>query len=313
MRIFLAGASGALGRRLVPLLVRAGHDVVGTTRTRQKMAEIEEAGAQPVLMDGLDASAVECAVIDAEPDVVVHQLTSLAHASDLRRFDRSFAATNELRTTTTDRLLSISRRVGVERFVAQGFAGWPLERSGGPVKTEDDPLDPEPPKAARQTLAAIRHVETAVPRAGDLVGIVLRYGSFYGPGTSLGPDGELTELVRRRRLPLVGGGGGVWSFCHIDDAAVATVAAVEQGDPGVYHVVDDDPAPVSEWLPYLATCLGARPPARVPAWLARPAIGAQGVSMMTRIRGASNEKARAELGWKPEWPSWRQGFRDGLG
>jgi nucleoside-diphosphate-sugar epimerase len=257
-------------------------------------------------MDGLDAAAVGDAVARIAPDVVVHQMTALADGADLKHFDDSFAVTNELRTTGTDHLLAAAEAVGVRRFVAQSFTGWPNARDGGPVKTEADPLDLDPPKNQSQTLAAIRHLEYTVLNA-PLTGIVLRYGSLYGPGAS----DDLVELVRQRRLPIAGDGTGVWSWIHVDDAASATVAAVERGRRGKYNVVDDEPAAVSDWLPYLAECVGAEPPRRVPVWLARLAVGEVGISMMTRIRGSSNAKAKRELGWEPRW-TWRHGFPEGL-
>jgi nucleoside-diphosphate-sugar epimerase len=251
--------------------------------------------------------------VAAHPEVVVHELTALAGMADFRRLDEGFALTNRLRSEGTDHLLAAARAAGSRRFVAQSFAGWPFARVGGPVKTEDEPLDPDPPAQLRRTLDAIRHLEAAVVGAEGIEGVVLRYGGFYGPGTSAGEGGFMLEDLRRRRFPLVGAGTGVWSFVHVDDAATATVAAVERGAPGIYQIVDDDPAPVSEWLPALAAAIGARPPRRVPAWVARLAGGAHGVVLMTEARGASNAKARRELGWRPAWPSWRQGFRDGLG
>jgi nucleoside-diphosphate-sugar epimerase len=241
------------------------------------------------------------------PDVIVHQLTAIG-ALNPRRFDRDFALTNRLRSEGTDHLLSAGRAVGVKRFVAQSYGAWPYARTGGPVKSEDDPLDPAPPRAMRESMAAIRHLEEAVIGADWTEGIVLRYGGFYGPGTSVSPGGEQFEMVRKRKVPLVGDGGGVWSFVHIADAAEATVAAIEHGGRGIYNVVDDDPAPVSEWLPALAQAIGAPKPWRVPRWVARLAAGEAGVVMMTEIRGASNAKAKRELGWQPRHPSWRQGF-----
>jgi 2-alkyl-3-oxoalkanoate reductase len=313
MRIFVAGATGALGCRLVPPLVQGGHQVTGLTRTAGKAAGLRAAGAEPVVADALDRDAVLQAVVAARPEVVVHELTALAQMTDFRKLDEGFALTNRLRTEGTDHLLAAARAAGARRFVAQSFAGWPFARVGGPVKTEDDPLDPDPPAQLRRTLDAIRHLEAAVLGAEGIEGVVLRYGGFYGPGTSAGEGGFMLEDLRRRRFPLMGAGTGVWSFVHIDDAATATVAAVERGAPGIYQIVDDDPAPVAEWLPALAAAIGARPPRRVPAWVARLAGGAHGVVLMTEVRGASNAKARRELGWRPAWPSWRQGFREGLG
>jgi 2-alkyl-3-oxoalkanoate reductase len=312
MRVFVAGATGALGRRLVPLLVAGGHQVTAMTRSPGKAAGLRAAGAEPVVADALDRDAVLAAVAEARPEVVVHQLTALAGALDFRRFDESFAATNRLRTEGTDHLVAAARAAGARRLVAQSFTGWPFARVGGPVKTEDDPLDPDPPAELRRTLDAIRRLESAVLGADGLEGLVLRYGGFYGPGTSVGAGGSMLEDLRRRRFPMVGAGTGVWSFVHIDDAAAATVAAVERGAPGIYQIVDDDPAPVSAWLPELAAAVGARPPRRLPAWVARLVAGEHAVVMMTEVRGASNAKARRELGWRPAWPSWRQGFRDGL-
>ncbi|HSK35923.1 MAG TPA: NAD(P)-dependent oxidoreductase [Actinomycetota bacterium] len=313
MRIFVAGATGALGRRLVPLLVGDGNQVTAMTRSPGKAAGLRAAGAEPVVADALDRDAVLLAVAAARPEVVVHQLTDLATTTNLRRFDAGFAATNRLRTEGTDHLLAAARAAGTRRFVAQSFAGWPFARLGGPVKTEDDPLDPDPPAELRRTLDAIRQLEAAVLGAEGIEGVVLRYGGFYGPGTSAGAGGYMLDDLRRRRFPIVGAGTGVWSFIHIDDAAAATAAAVERGAPGIYQIVDDDPAPVSDWLPALAAAAGAKPPRRVPVWLARLLGGEHAVVLMTEVRGASNATARRELGWTPAYRSWRQGFRTGLG
>jgi nucleoside-diphosphate-sugar epimerase len=305
MRVLVAGASGAIGARLVPELIRRGHEVVGTSRSRERAARLAEAGAEPVVLDMLDARAVRDAVTAARPNAIVHQATALSGLSDFRRIDRSFALTNRLRTQGTDALLAAAGEAGVDRFVAQSFAGWPYAREGGPIKAEEAPLDPTPVPAMRETHAAIRHLEQAVVAAG---GIALRYGGFYGsPG-----DAQL-DAVRKRRFPVVGDGGGVWSFVHLDDAAVATALALERGAPGVYNVVDDDPAPVREWLPALAEAIGAKPPRRVPRWLARLLAGEPAVMMMTESRGASNAKAKRELGWTLRHPSWRQGFREAYG
>jgi nucleoside-diphosphate-sugar epimerase len=313
MRIFVAGATGALGQRLVPLLVGGGHQVTAMTRSAGKAAGLRAAGAEPVVADALDRDAVLAAVCAARPEVVVHQATALAGMRDFRRSDKGFAGTNRLRTEGTDHLLEAARAAGARRMVAQSFTGWPFARVGGPVKTEEDPLDPDPPAQLRRTLDAIRHLEAAMLGAEGIDGVVLRYGGFYGPGTSAGEGGYVLDELRRRRFPIVGAGTGVWSFIHIDDAAAATAAAVERGDPGIYQVVDDDPAPVSEWLPALAAAIGAPPPRRVPAWLARLLAGEHAVVLMTEVRGAANAKARRELGWTPVHRSWRQGFRDGLG
>jgi nucleoside-diphosphate-sugar epimerase len=308
MKVFVAGATGALGRQLVPRLVARGHEVTGMTRSASKAALLGELGATPVVADALDPEAVARAVAQAAPDVVVHQLTALAGSVDPRHFDRHFEMTNRLRTEGTDHLLAAAQAVGAARFVAQSFAGWPYARTGGPVKTEDDPLDPSPAAGMRRTLAAIRHLEQAVTSAPGIEGIVLRYGGFYGPGTSLSPDGEHAKMLRGRKFPVIGDGGGVWSFVHIEDAADATVAAVERGRRGIYNVVDDEPAPVAEWLPALASALGARPPRRVPRTLARLLAGEAATVMMTEVRGASNVKAKGELGWQPRHPSWRDAF-----
>jgi nucleoside-diphosphate-sugar epimerase len=316
MRVFVAGATGALGSRLVPMLVEAGHSVAGMTRTPEKAGRIEAAGAEPVVADALDRAAVSEAVRGAEPEVIVHQLTALTGLSgNPRRFDREFATTNRLRTEGTDHLLSAAREAGARRFVAQSFAGWPYAREGGSAKTEDDRLDPDPPAAERETFAAIRYLENAVTGTDGLEGLVLRYGGFYGPGTSLARDSRdaFQETIRKRRFPIVGAGTGVWSFVHIDDAASGTLAAVERGEPGIYNVVDDDPAPVSEWLPALADAIGAKPPRRLPVWVGRLVGGELVVSLMTQVRGASNAKAKRELGWQPTHPSWREGFRTALG
>ena len=307
MRVFVAGATGAIGKQLVPRLVAAGHEVHGMTRSGSKQAMLDELGAVPVLADALDPDQVAEAVGRARPEVIVHQLTAIPATLDLRHFDRDFALTNRLRTESTDYLLSAGQAVGVRRFVAQSVA-IPYARTGGPVKSEEDPLDPTPAREMRESWAAIGHLEQAVLGAEWTEGIVLRYGGFYGPGTSLAPGAEQVELVRRRKFPLVGGGGGVWSFIHVADAAEATVAAVERGSRGVYNVVDDDPAPVAEWLPALAQELGAKRPVRVPRFIGRLFAGEAGVVMMTELRGASNAKAKRELQWRPAHPSWRQGF-----
>ena len=308
MRVFVAGAAGAVGQQLLPLLTAQGHEVTATTRSPGKTALLRGLGAEPVVVDGLDATAVGKAVAQAEPEVVIHQMTSLAGGNSLRNFDKTFAVTNRLRTEGTDHLLAAAAAAGVRRFVAQSYTGWTNIRTGGPVKTEDDPLDPNPPAAQRESLAAIRHVEQVVPAATQMEGIVLRYGSFYGPGAS----DEFAAMISKRKVPIIGNGAGIWSFLHIHDAATATVAALERGTPGVYNVVDDEPASVAEWLPYLAQAIGAKAPYRVPVWLGRLAAGEVGVSMMTQIRGSSNAKATQELGWQPVWPSWRQGFTRGL-
>ncbi len=308
MRVFVTGATGALGQHLVPRLVAAGHQVTATTTTPGKVARLREAGAEPVVLDGLDREAVIAAVLAAAPEVILHEMTALAELKSLRNPDKLFAVTNELRAKGTDNLLAAAKRAGTRRVIAQGYAGaGPDKRSGG-LKTEEDPSDWRPIRSFVQAPAAIRHVEEAVPQ-GAPEGIVLRYGGFYGPGAS----DVLLEMLRKRQVPVVGGGTGVWSFVEITDAAAATLAAVERGAPGLYNVVDSDPAPVAEWLPYLAKIMGAKPPLRVPAWLGRLLAGEFVVAQMTTSRGYSNEKARKELGWEPRYASWREGFRAWVG
>jgi 2-alkyl-3-oxoalkanoate reductase len=313
MRIFLAGATGVVGKHLVPLLREAGHVVVGTTRSREKAEHLRAQGVQPEILDALDREATLSAVMRARPDAIVHQLTAIPADLNLRRFDREFALTNRLRTEGTDNLLAAARAAGVRRVVAQSFAGWTYERAGGSVKTEDDPLDPDPPPAFRRTLDAIRYLEAALQAAEGIETIALRYGWFYGPGTSLGRSDALLHAIRRRQLPIIGSGTGIWSFIHIADAAAVTVAALQRGTRGIYNVADDEPAPVCEWLPFLANAIGAPPPRRVPSWLARMLIGHHGVVLMTETRGCSNAKAKATLDWRPRYASWRTGFVDGLG
>jgi len=303
MRVFVTGATGALGRHLVPALVAEGHEVTATTRTPAKAADLRAAGAAPAVLDGLDRDAVIAAVRAAVPDVIVHEMTALASMRSLRNPDKVFATTNALRTQGTDNLLAAAAEAGTRRVIAQSYVS-ANARTGSLVKTEDDPIDTDPVPTARQALAAIRHVEETVPRVAQ-EGIVLRYGSFYGPGASE----ILLDLVRKRQWPVIGGGTGIWSFIEITDAAAATLAAVTHGAPGVYNVADSDPAPVAEWLPYLAGVLGAKPPMRVPVWLGRLLAGEFIVAQMTSARGSSNEKARKELGWEPRFASWREGFR----
>ncbi|HEU5209788.1 MAG TPA: NAD-dependent epimerase/dehydratase family protein [Longimicrobiales bacterium] len=314
-RIFIAGATGVLGRRLVRLLTERGHQVTGMTRTASKRGMLEQLGATPVVADALDASAVGTAISEAEPDVVVHQLTDLAHLRSMRNFDRSFAGNARLRREGTDILLSASRAAGVRRFVAQCYGGFLFPEGGTRADVgEDDPLDPAPHPTFRAALAADRHLERVVTGATWMDGVALRYGAFYGPGTSMSlePPGVQSEMVRRRQYPIVGDGAGYTSFIHIDDAAAATVAAIEHGRPGIYQVADDEPARASEWLPALAQVLGARPPMRLPVWLARIMAGPAVVEIMTRASGVSNAKARRELDWQPVYSSWRAGFAHGL-
>jgi nucleoside-diphosphate-sugar epimerase len=309
MRVFVAGGTGVLGRRLVPQLVARGHQVTATTTSAAKLDLLAQLRVDGVVMDGLDAVSVGEAVAKARPDAIVHQMTaiSVAHAGkpDFRHFDRWFATTSRLRTEGTDHLLAAAEAAGVSDFVAQGYASWNGIRQGGWVKTEEDPLDLLAGTAAHAGMVAIGHVEDVVVKAG---GAVLRYGWFYGPGAI----DDLVEVVRKRQFPVVGGGTGYSSWVHLDDAASATVLAVEQQVKGVFNIVDDEPAPASEWLPYLAACAGAKPPMRVPKWLARLLAGQVAVTMMTEGRGFSNAKARRELGWELRYPSWRQGFKAGL-
>jgi nucleoside-diphosphate-sugar epimerase len=307
MRIFIAGATGAIGSRLLSLLIEGGHTVFGLTRSPGKSAMLEKLGARPVVADGLDGTAIREAVTSVRPDVVVHQMTDLREA-DYRHFDRAFAMSNRLRMEGTDHLLSAARAAGTSRFIAQSFCGWPYERRGGPVKTELDPLDPNPPREFRSTLAAIGYLERVVSNSVMPEGVILRYGVLYGPDTGMFEE-NMVEQIRRHRFPLIGTGGGWWSFLHVGDAARATVLAIERGSPGqIYNVVDDDPAPVREWLPVLANELGAKPPFHLPAWLARILAGEHVMVHMTEARAGSNAKAKRELGWQPAFSSWRQGF-----
>jgi nucleoside-diphosphate-sugar epimerase len=317
MKIFVAGATGALGRELVPQLVARGHDVVGMTRSASKQDIVRSLGARPVVADALDPDAVAEAVASAEPEVIVHQLTALSGKMSMRdarhpeRFEGAIM-TNRLRTEATDHLLAAGRAVGARRFVAQSFGGFRFADTGGPVQTEADTLDLD---SRQPGLEAILYLERAVTAIDWGDGLALRYGGFYGPGTStsLAPDAVMTALIRKRRFPIVGDGGGVWSHIHVADAAAATAIAAERGRAGVYNVVDDEPAPVREWLPVLANALDAEPPRRIPRWLGQLAAGETATRMMTEARGASNEKAKRELGWRLRYPSWRQGFAHGLG
>jgi nucleoside-diphosphate-sugar epimerase len=301
MQILIAGATGAAGKALIPLLIEHGYTVTGTTRSPNKFALLEALGATPAVMDGLDPKSVKATVEKARPDVIVHQMTSISGVN-MRSIDKTFATTNRLRTEGTEHLIAAAPPN--TRLVVQSFGGWPYARTGGPVKSERDPLDADPPKGTVATLAAIKRLEQLTTNAG---GIVLRYGGFYGPGTGMARDGEQAEMIRKRRFPIVGGGEGIWSFLHMDDLAAATLAAIERGKPGeIYNVSDDDPAPVKEWLPYFAQALGAPPPRRIPAFIARLIAGPAAVAMMTESRGASNAKAKAELGWTPRHPTWRE-------
>ena len=308
MRILVAGATGAVGKRLVPELSGRGHDVIGTTRTDAKLGMLHTLGARGVVLDTLDREAVLRVIAETRPDVVVHQATALTGALDPRQFERSFVPTNRLRSEGTRYLVEAARQIG-SRVVAQSFAGWPYARTGGMVKTEEDPLDGDPPRAFRPILDAIRTLETTVLAAN---GIVLRYGAFYGPGTSIDVSGESAELLRQRRFPMIGPGTGVWSFVHIDDVAAATALAIERGRSGIYNIVDDAPARVAEWLPFAADLLGAKQPLRLPRWLGRLIAGEHVDLLMNEVRGASNAKAKAQLAWEPKYPTWRDGFREAL-
>jgi 2-alkyl-3-oxoalkanoate reductase len=320
MKVFVAGATGVLGRALIPQLVERGHEVVGMTRSASKQDLVRSLGARPVVADALDPDAVAQAVASTEPEVIVHELTALSGPMSMRdaRHPERFSGaimTNRLRTEATDHLLAAGRAVGARRFVAQSFGAFRFARAGGPVQTEDDPLEPDSSGAQQPGVEAILYLERAVTTIEWGEGLALRYGGFYGPGTSisLAPDAQMAGPIRKRRFPVVGSGNGVWSLIHIEDAAAATAVAVERGRPGIYNIVDDEPAPVREWLPVLASALGAKPPRRVPRWLGRLAGGEVATIMMTEVKGASNEKAKRELGWTPRYASWRQGFAQGLG
>jgi len=300
MRVFVAGATGAIGRNLVPKLIEQGHEVIGTYRSAGNAERLSSAGAKPVELDLLDGSAVRAAVFEAKPDAIIHQATALAGAGFSRSLDKTFAGTNRLRTTGTDALLAAARGARVTRFIAQSYAPYRYLRDGGPVKTEADPLDPEAPAGMRETFAAMTYLDDAVTDAG---GVSLRYGGFYGPG-----DEGLAGPVRKRQYPIIGDGAGITPLIHLDDAAAATALALDHDGPAIYNVTDDEPARASEWIPALAQVLGAKPPRHVPAWLARVIVGDGGVQVLTRCRGAANAKAKDELGWTLRYPSWRQGF-----
>ncbi|MDX6248481.1 MAG: hypothetical protein QOF10_1841 [Kribbellaceae bacterium] len=312
MKVLVAGATGGLGRSLVPKLIAAGHEVTGMIRSESSAAGLRAQGAWVVIADGLDAGAVKAAVATAAPEVVVHQMTALKNGIDFKRFDQSFALTNRLRTEGTDTLLAASLAAGVRRIVVQGYAGWNLERGGSATKSEQVPLDPHPVPASRTTMEALRHLESKVTGAQGIEGVVLRYASFYGPTGGIGKGGEFVDLILQRKLPLIGDGSGIWSFIHYDDAAEATLKAIESTATGIYQIADDDPAPAAVWLPELAKILGAKPPRHVPAWLAKLAVGELGVSAFTKIRGASNALAKHTFDWEPGYDSWREGFRRGL-
>jgi nucleoside-diphosphate-sugar epimerase len=313
MKIFVAGSTGAIGKYLIPQLIEAKHQVVALVRTHQKGKEVETLGAEVSLANALNDKELTEAIKKVKPEVIIHELTALAHfTGNFRRLDKEFTLTNHFRTKTTDVMLAAAHEAGTRRFIAQSFCGWPYARKGGPVKSEEDPLDPYSPKSFTKTLAAIQYLEKSVCNAPDIEGLALRYGFLYGPGTGIEINGDLVNLIQKRKFPLVGNGAGIWSFIHVQDVAKATVTAVSRGDTGVYNITDDEPAPVSDWLPYMASVLGAKPPRRIPVWLARLLIGEGGVSMMTKIRGGSNAKAKRDLGWHPSYPSWRIGFTEGF-
>ena len=313
MKVFVAGSTGAIGRSLLPLLIEKRHDVVALVRTPARAKDVEALGARAAVADALDPDGLRAAIRRAAPEAVIHELTSLKGVTNFRRFDQTFALTNRFRTRTLDTMLAAARSIGVRRFIAQSYCGWPYAREGSPVKTEDDPLDPTPPASFRESLAAIRYLEDTIRQTRDIQAFALRYGNLYGPGTDISAEGTVADLVSRRKLPLFGSGAGVWSFIHVRDAASATVAAMSRGSPGIYNVVDDEPVPVNVWLPALANALGARPPRRLPAWVGALLLGDGGLSMMTLARGGSNAKSKRDLAWQPSFASWRRGFVEGLG
>jgi nucleoside-diphosphate-sugar epimerase len=313
MKIFVLGSTGVIGKNLIPLLVDRKNEVSALVRSSGKVKVVEDMGAKAVIADVFNKEALARVIKKAEPEVIIHQLTALAtFTGNFKKFDKEFELTNRFRTEVADTLLNLAKDIGTKRVIVQSFCGWPFARVGGPLKTEEDPLDTKPPSSFTRSLEAIKHLEKAVKESEKVEALALRYGFFYGPGTSIAKDSSMVELIRRNRLPVVGNGAGIWSFLHIRDAARATVAALTNGSPGIYNVVDDEPARVSEWLPFLAKVLGVKPPSKVPVWLAKILIGEGGVSMMTKIRGASNAKAKNELKWEPIYPSWRQGFAEGL-
>jgi nucleoside-diphosphate-sugar epimerase len=313
VRVFFAGATGVVGRRLIPRLAAAGHVVTGMTRSASKAESVRALGAEPVVADAFDAPAVREAVARARPGVVIHQMTAIPASINPRRVDRDFARTNRLRTEGTDYLLAAARAAGARRFIAQSFGGYIWVAGPPRAVDESEPRAAEVPEGVREVAAAIEYVERIVPAAPDIEGVVLRYGGFYGAGTQLGEGGATLEQIRKRAFPLAGDGAGTWSFVHMEDVADATLLALERGSAGIYNIADDEPAPVREWLPFLAEAIGAPPPRRVPEWLARLLAADNAVALMTRVSGMVNRKAKAELGWELKYPSWRQGFREGLG
>jgi nucleoside-diphosphate-sugar epimerase len=312
MKIFVAGASGAIGRPLISQLVAGGYQVVAMTRSVNNVDALRSAGAEPVVADALDRYAVMRAVMQAEPEVIIHELTALTGLTNLKQFDKVFALTNRLRTEGTDYLMAAAQAAGTRRFIAQSYGNWTYARTGALIKTEDEPLDSTPPVNQTRSMAAIRHLERVIQSDSNIRGIALRYGNLYGPGTGFALDGDIVSMLRKRSFPIVGNGAGIWSFIHVNDAASAAVAAIEHGEPGAYNICDDEPVPVSVWLPALAEAVGAKPPFHIPVWAARFLVGDVAVSMMTQIRGASNAKAKREFNWQPSYKTWRDGFRNGL-
>jgi 2-alkyl-3-oxoalkanoate reductase len=312
MRVFVAGATGAIGRRLVPQLVEAGHQVTAITRSKEKLGMLYELGSEAVLCDVFDATRLGTVVAQAEPEAVINELTDLPQSLNPRKLTEYYAANNRVRREGTSNLLSAARGAGVRRFLIQGAAYW-YAPTGGAVKTEEAPLYLDAPAPIGPAVKTIKEVEEAVLSADGIEGVVLRYGMFYGPGTWYAKEGDVGRQIRKRRYPMIGHGEGTFSFIHIDDAASATVAALERARPGVYNVVDDEPASAAEWMPLYAEALGAKRPPRVPALLARMIAGDALVTWMLGLRGASNEKIKEELGWRPRYKSWRQGFFENLG
>ncbi|HET8909159.1 MAG TPA: NAD(P)-dependent oxidoreductase [Ktedonobacterales bacterium] len=312
MKVFVAGASGAIGKPLVSQLVAGGYQVVAMTRSANNVDALRAAGAEPVVADALDRDAVMQAVMRAEPEVIIHELTALTGVTNLKRFDEVFALTSRLRTEGTDYLMAAAQAAGTRRFIAQSYGNWTYARTGALIKAEDDPLDSTPPVNQTKSMAAIRHLERVIQSDSNIQGIALRYGNLYGPGTGFALDGDIVAMLRKRGFPIVGNGAGIWSFIHVNDAASAAVAAIQHGEPGAYNICDDEPAPVNVWLPALAKTVGAKPPFHIPVWAARFIVGDVAVSMMTQIRGASNAKAKRELDWQPGYKTWRDGFRTGL-